>query len=92
MATPGPWKIEKYKEPYNNHLDTFQVIDKDGIIIAKCGIGDTEVEANAKLISLAPEMYDALEKLAKLGNEPYYGNSIGNKIALDILRKVTGVK
>lgn len=27
----------------------------------------------------------ALDKLAKLGNEPYYGNSIGNQIAIDAL-------
>ena len=31
---------------------------------------------------------EALEKLAKLGNEPHYGNSIGNQIAIDALRKV----
>ena len=33
-------------------------------------------------------MAEALEKLAKLGNEPHYGNSIGNQIAIDALRKV----
>lgn len=61
--TSGPWKIEKYKEPYNNHLDTFQVTDKDGLIVAKCGIGGEEVLNNARLIAAAPEMYEALKLL-----------------------------
>jgi hypothetical protein len=33
-------------------------------------------------------MAEALERLAKLGNEPHYGNSTGNQIAIDALRKV----
>lgn len=33
-------------------------------------------------------MREALEKLAKLGNEPHYGNSIGNQIAREALAKV----
>jgi hypothetical protein len=31
-------------------------------------------------------MRDALQKLAKLGNEPLYGNSEGNLIALQALK------
>lgn len=87
MPTPGPWKVEKYKEPYNNTLYTYQVINTDGLIVAKCGTGDIEVNDNARLIAAVPDLLEALEKLAKLGNEPYYGNSIGNEIALDALRK-----
>ena len=34
----------------------------------------------------------ALEKLARLGNEPFYGNSIGNQIAQDAIAKATGDK
>ena len=30
----------------------------------------------------------ALEKLAKLGNEPYYGNSTGNTLALESLKEI----
>jgi hypothetical protein len=33
------------------------------------------------------ELLAALEKLARLGNEPHYGNSIGNQIARDALSK-----
>lgn len=40
-------------------------------------------EANSKI-----EMYiEALDRLARLGNGDNYGNSIGNDIAIDALRK-----
>ena len=32
-------------------------------------------------------MKNALEELARLGNTPHYGNSIGNIIAIDALKK-----
>ena len=56
----GSWKIEQYKEPYNNYLYTYQVTDFDGLIVAKCGTGDKEIEANARLIAAAPDLYEAL--------------------------------
>ena len=36
---------------------------------------------------LLKEMAEALEKLSRLGNEPYLGNSVGNVIAQDALQK-----
>ena len=36
---------------------------------------------------LLKEMAEALEKLSRLGNEPYLGNSIGNLIAQEALKK-----
>ena len=41
-----------------------------------------------KLTIQRDELLAALEKLARLGNEPHYGNSIGNQIARDVLAKV----
>ena len=41
-----------------------------------------------KLTVQRDELAAALEKLARLGNEPHYGNSIGNQIARDKLAKV----
>lgn len=35
-------------------------------------------------------LIEAMEKLARLGNEPMLGNSIGNKIAQDALEKIKG--
>lgn len=36
---------------------------------------------------LLKEMAEALEKLSRLGNEPYLGSSIGNLIAQEALKK-----
>ena len=41
-----------------------------------------------ELLQQRDELLAALEKLASLGNEPHYGNSIGNQIARDALAKV----
>ena len=41
-----------------------------------------------ELLQQRDELAAALEKLARLGNEPHYGNSIGNQIARDALAKV----
>lgn len=41
-----------------------------------------------ELLQQRDELLAALEKLARLGNEPHYGNSIGNQIARDALAKV----
>ncbi len=42
----------------------------------------------AAVVAQRDELVSALEKLARLGNEPHYGNSIGNQIARDALAKV----
>lgn len=47
-------------------------------------------EANARLIAAAPELLEALEKLARLGNGEHYGNSEGNMIARAAIAKATG--
>ena len=55
--------------------------------------GNTAHQAAAELRRLHEvnaELVEALEKLARLGNEPLYGNSIGNQIAQAALAKVTG--
>lgn len=36
------------------------------------------------------DMLSTLDRLARLGNEPTYGNSIGNQIALEAVRKHKG--
>lgn len=38
------------------------------------------------LLDYAEKLEQALDKLARLGNEPHYGNSIGNRIAQDALQ------
>ncbi len=62
-----------------------------------CRCDDCKIESQAKeidgLIELlrqekvkVEELEGALEKLARLGNEPHYGNSTGNKIAIAALK------
>jgi hypothetical protein len=41
----------------------------------------------AALEARVKELEGALDKLARLGNEPYFGNSIGNQIAQAALKK-----
>ena len=43
---------------------------------------------NKKLEEDNKRLRKALEKLSKLGNEPYLGNSIGNKIAQQALKPI----
>lgn len=38
-------------------------------------------QQNQALRDERDRLREALEQLARLGNEPYYGNSVGNKIA-----------
>jgi hypothetical protein len=56
-----------------------------------CGFSTPPNLRNALLISAAPDMLEALEKLACLGNGEQYGNSICNQIAIKAIEKATGV-
>ena len=47
-------------------------------------------EANARIIAAAPELLEALEKLARLGNGDRLGNSEGNMIARAAIAKAIG--
>ncbi len=38
------------------------------------------------------ELLAVLDKLARLGNEPNYGNSNGNRIAIDAIARVKGLE
>lgn len=61
--TPGPWVIERYKEPYTSVIDDISIV-ADGLILAKLGKElSTEHTANANLIGAAPDLYNALEQL-----------------------------
>jgi hypothetical protein len=62
-----PWRVETYFEPYNSRTHTYQVVSDDGLIMAKCGTGGSEVASVANLISAAPDMLEALERVKASG-------------------------
>jgi hypothetical protein len=41
----------------------------------------------AKLLAEIERLRAALDRLARLGNEPHYGNSVGNEIAREALEE-----
>ena len=54
---------------------------------ALLGVGEDEttVDAIRRVCAERDRYRAALEKLARLGNEPHYGNSVGNRIAQESL-------
>lgn len=56
-------------------------------IDALLGVGEDEttVDAILRVCAERDRYRAALEKLARLGNEPHYGNSVGNRIAQESL-------
>ena len=60
-----PWRVESYLEPFDSVIKTWQVVSAEDLIVAKCGKGDFEIEANARFIATAPDMMEILEKMAE---------------------------
>jgi hypothetical protein len=60
--TKNPWRVAIYFEPFDSHA-TYQVVSDDGLIVAKCGTGGSEVAIDAKLIAAAPDLLEALEEI-----------------------------
>ncbi len=93
--TPGPWKLWEFDEHLGYDCMTGgirsgpAVLDGSDYGQKRCAEIDPDAKArmlaDAALIAAAPDMLAALEKLARLGNEPHYGNSIGNQIARDAI-------
>jgi hypothetical protein len=63
IYTKRPWRVEIYFEPFNSHTHTYQVVSDDGLIIAKCGTGGSEIASAARLITAAPDLLEALEEI-----------------------------
>lgn len=88
--TPGPWVSTRPLWSITNIHTSDKLIATlstfDGDADSSPEVLMAEMAANARLIVAAPKMYEALQKLARLGNEPHYGNSIGNQIAREALK------
>lgn len=61
--TPGPWEVEERTEK-GVFGHTTHIVSEDKSHIAE--VSPCAIEANAKLISKAPEMYDIIEDLRKV--------------------------
>lgn len=57
--TPGPWRVEGYGG--GSQYDVTSGSEYIGKVAHRLG-GDTEAEANARLIALAPELLEQLKK------------------------------
>lgn len=60
--TPGPWAVQ-----YSKEMPELEVVSQDGWGIALCaaGLSDGVSDANARLISAAPELLAALQATRK---------------------------
>lgn len=88
--TPGPWQIEDCTPGESTGL-RFEVGTKDSVI-ARTTDGWKEAHANARLISAAPEMYEAMKAILAVVNDPgpiFPGTAIGEKLR-EVLAKVDG--
>ena len=72
--TPGPWKIYDSKSPLPSHR--VRIVDCNLHSVANCSCAyetATQAEANARLISIAPEMLEVLRALL-IGTKQTYIN------------------
>lgn len=89
--TPGAWEVIS-----GHNFITIVAADNKPPVVCRIKNEVTpqkltgEDHANARLIAAAPDLLEALEKLARLGNGDQYGNSEGNMIARAAIAKATG--
>jgi hypothetical protein len=78
--TPGPWRVDQYNQPVTvcgQKIPCFEVDSEiDACWIAKVQdhrncMGTPEGSANAHLIAAAPELYEALDNMLRIGG-PHY--------------------
>ena len=73
--TPGPWLTDRNNVHSGQIATVHHCLNNDWVEIwsSKTPIGETEQEANARLIAVSPELLEALEKVI---DEWQYGSSI----------------
>jgi hypothetical protein len=88
-GTPGPWAVFLDTDPMNED-GAVCVSGNDHEIRPAAGQKLGDEAADFRLMAAAPDLLEALEKLARLGNGEHYGNSDGNMIARAAIAKATG--
>lgn len=75
--TPGPWNVSKSSMDRLIYADSEHAFD---LAIVRNGGSDANVEANARLIAAAPEMFAALkDSVNQLETSPYWIEQIMGK-------------
>jgi|SRR5688572_11953731 len=62
--TPGPWQAEQDDVPYDGGFETW-CVNADGAGICMMDCPKDDMEANARLISAAPDLLEAAEEIVK---------------------------
>lgn len=86
--TPGPWYIESEGNPVTKWISSKE--DETGpvcVVFSRNGGKPSVVDANARLITAAPEMLDALRSMLKAFNVP----EIDSIVALSAVEKARAV-
>lgn len=93
MVVNGDRRKEETEERVSACVNACAGVDNETLRkIADKEMDGSEIVELAKVKQQCDELLEVLDKLARLGNEPLFGNSIGNKIALDAILKAQGYK
>lgn len=84
--TPGPWRIGA--QPPNGELT---IGTEQGLMVAVATTGlDMPTEANARLIAAAPDLLEALERIANMDSMSYHSLESAKITARAAIAKATG--
>ena len=87
--TPGPWNFQ----PCDEYADSFEVLCEEDYYVATThdGVrGDSNADANARLIAAAPDLLEALIELADTGAEAWGEDRPCVRWAYAAIAKATG--
>lgn len=90
MYTKGPWMVSKTRS--NRPITRVMTVDHNGPVLCEMNkIGGNDIEADARLIAAAPEMYEALKLAKEYLGWHYYGGASEAYDAVDaVIAKVEG--
>lgn len=65
--TPGPWKVthRNPQAPDVGYIEGGTCVEPYEIAVLYCCYGDSEQEANARLVAAAPELYEACKEFVR---------------------------
>lgn len=91
--TPGQWRAGYEREAYSKHTMIVRAEGVDGapwVAICRSNFGDIPIKANARLISAAPDLLEALQEMVKATQRFNRGLSYARELADKAILKATG--